>query len=123
LQGKAYVGGTSLEGLGGKKPDYILKNAVTDHALLVEIKTPATQLMLESPYRPPDVYAVSREVSGAVTQVAKYKDEFLKNFHALHHASGGTFELVDPRCLIVIGHSEQLHPTPKKDSFELFRRN
>lgn len=123
LQGKAYVGGKNLEGLGGKEPDYILKNAVTEHALLVEIKTPATQLMLGKPYRPPDVYAVSKEVSGAVTQIAKYKDEFLKNFHALYHKAGEKFGLADPQCLVIIGHSDQLADAARKDSFELFRRN
>jgi hypothetical protein len=123
LQGKAYVGGKSLEGIGGKEPDYILKKVITGHALLVEIKTPATQLMLESPYRPPDVYTVSREVSGAVTQIAKYKDEFLKNFHAMHYKAGEKFGLVEPQCLIVIGHSDQLDSDYKNDSFELFRRN
>ena len=64
LQGKAYVGGKSLEGVGGRRQNHILKNVVTEHALLVEIKTPSTKLMLQSPYRPPDVYAVSSEVAG-----------------------------------------------------------
>jgi hypothetical protein len=109
--------------VGGKEPDYILKNVVTEHALLVEIKTPATQLLLATPYRPPDLYTVSREVSGAVTQVAKYKDEFLKNFHALYHKADEKFQLVEPQCLVIIGHAEQLNNSHKKDSFELFRRN
>jgi hypothetical protein len=82
-----------------------------------------TQLMLETPYRPPDVYAVSKEVSGAVTQIAKYKDEFLKNFHALYHKAKEKFGLADPQCLVIIGHSDQLADAAKKDSFELFRRN
>jgi len=34
------------------------------HVLIVEIKTPATNLLRKSAYRKPDVFAVSRDVCG-----------------------------------------------------------
>ena len=75
-----YVGGKNVGGTGGKEPDFLLKNELTSHLLIVEIKTPETELLFKTPYRPPNVFAASREVAGAVTQVARYKDTFLHNY-------------------------------------------
>ena len=119
---KAYVGGKSLDGSGGKEPDFLLKNELTSHVLIVEIKTPATELLGRSPYRPPDVFAASREACGAVGQIARYKDEFLSNYGNLLKNSDEKFLLADPRCLVVVGNTGQLDGKAKKDSFEHFRR-
>ena len=119
---KAYVGGKSLERTGGKEPDFLLKNEVTSHVLIVEIKTPETPLLGSSPYRSPDVYAVSRDVCGAVGQIGRYKDEFLENYSKLYRQASEKFLLADPRCLVVLGNSASLDSNPKKDSFEYFRR-
>jgi hypothetical protein len=100
----------------------LLKNELTSHVLIVEIKTPETQLLHQTPYRPPDVFAVTREVCGAVAQIARYKDEFLHNYSELYRTSGGQFLLADPRCLVVAGHTDQFDSVAKKDSFEFFRR-
>ena len=120
---KAYVGGKNLEGEGGKEPDFLLKNELTSHLLIVEIKTPATELLGKSPYRPPNVFAASREVSGSVVQVARYKDTFLRNYGNLRiEAETEPFRLVDPKCLVVMGSTSQLDSEGKKESFEHFRR-
>ena len=119
---KAYVGGKNLEGAGGKEPDFLLKNELTSHVLIVEIKTPETPLLGQSVYRPPDVFAVSRDVSGAVGQIGRYKDEFLRHYSDLYLKSEGQFLLADPRCLVVVGSTGQLDTVAKKDSFEFFRR-
>jgi hypothetical protein len=122
LKGKAYIGGKGIEGTGGKETDYLLQNVVSLHALIVEIKTPLTHLLLATPYRPPDVYATSRDVSGAVVQVSGYKDEFLKRFYPLSGQSDQKFRVADPPCMLIIGHSSQLDSDAKRASFELFRR-
>lgn len=119
---RVYVGGKSVEGVGGKEPDFLLKNELTSHLLLVEIKTPETELLFKTPYRPPNVFAASREVAGAVTQVARYKDTFLHNYGNLRIETEEPFRLVDPRCLVVIGNTTQLDAEGKKQSFEHFRR-
>ena len=90
--------------------------------MLVEIKTPETELLFKTPYRPPNVFAASREVAGAVTQVARYKDTFLQNYGNLRIESAQPFRLVDPKCLIVTGNTAQLDIEGKKESFEHFRR-
>jgi len=119
---KAFVGGKDLERSGGKEPDFLLKNELTSHVLIVEIKTPETLLLRQSAYRPPDVFAVSRDVCGAVGQIGHYKDEFLHAYSDLYRRSEGKFLLADPRCLVIIGNTEQLDSVAKKDSFEFFRR-
>lgn len=119
---KMYVGGKSIEGVGGKEPDFLLKNELTSHLLLVEIKTPETELVFKTPYRPPNVFAASRDLAGAVTQVARYKDTFLHNYGNLRIETVEPFRLVDPKCLVVIGNTAQLDTEGKKESFEHFRR-
>ena len=55
-----YVGGKNVGGTGGKEPDFLLKNELTSHLLIVEIKTPATELLSKTPYRPPNVRRATR---------------------------------------------------------------
>ncbi len=119
---KAYVGGKNIEGSGGKEPDFLLKNELTSYVLIVEIKTPETPLLGQTAYRPPDVFPVSRDVCGGVGQIGRYKDEFLHNYSEMYRKSEGKFLLADPRCLVVVGSTEQLDSGAKKDSFEYFRR-
>jgi hypothetical protein len=119
---RVYVGGKSVEGVGGKEPDFLLKNEVTSHLLIVEIKTPATELLLKNPYRPPNVFAATRELAGSVTQVARYKDTFLHNYGNLRNETVEPFRLVDPKCLVVIGNTAQIDSEGQRESFEHFRR-
>ena len=49
LKGKACVGGKGIRASGGKEADYLLQNVISRHALIVELKTPATPLLLASP--------------------------------------------------------------------------
>lgn len=120
---KVYVGGKSVEGSGGKEPDFLLQNEVTSHLLIVEIKTPATELLSKSPYRPPNVFSATRELAGSVTQVARYKDTFLHNYGNLRNETAEKFRLVDPKCLVVIGNTTQLDAEGHRESFEHFRRS
>lgn len=119
---KMYVGGKSVQGGGGKEPDFLLQNILTSHVLIVEIKTPETKLLGKSPYRAPNVYAASRDVVGAVTQIARYKDTFLHNYGNLRNETEEAFRLADPKCLVVVGNTAQLDSDAKRESFEFFRR-
>lgn len=99
-----------------------MRNELTSHVMIVEIKTPATPLLGRSPYRPPDVFAVSRDVCGAVAQIGRYKDEFIESYSRLLRTAEEKFLLADPRCVVVVGCTEELETAPMKDSFEHFRR-
>ena len=122
LQGKAYVGGKSIDNVGGNVVDFLLQNVISGHSLIVEIKTPVTPLLMATPYRPPNVYAVNKEISGGIVQAATAKDSFQKEFATLTRDSGKDIRAADPPCLLIAGNLAQLDTAEKQQSFELFRR-
>jgi hypothetical protein len=119
MQDQAYVGGKGMDNTGGKMVDFIYRNSLTDNIVLVEIKTPKTEL-LDGKYRQ-GVYAVSRELSGAVGQMLAYKDSIQKEFYVLSNKSGTRFCSFNSRCALVVGDTKSLDDKDKKASFELFR--
>ncbi|MBE9234885.1 DUF4263 domain-containing protein [Anabaena aphanizomenioides LEGE 00250] len=124
LGSEAYVGGKKLDNKGGKYPDYLMIHKQTRNTALIEIKTPKTQL-LSSEYRS-EVYAISREISGAITQLLTYRDKFLKDYYSLVHNFPDTerFYAFNPQCILIAGNAKQeLCDSDKKQSFELCRSN
>lgn len=124
LCGKSYVGGKDAFNKGGKETDFLLRSALTGHLLLVEIKTPTTQLLEKTPYRN-GVYAPSTELAGAVAQISVQRDTLVKEFNALRvkteDSTGEKLRLAEPRCLVVAGSTDQLAEADQKSAFELFR--
>ncbi|TWT32318.1 hypothetical protein KOR34_40810 [Posidoniimonas corsicana] len=124
LAGKSYVGGKNFHNKGGKEVDYLLRNTLTNHLLLVEIKTPCSRLLDTQAYRQ-GVYAPSRELTGAVAQISNQRDKLLKGFNEkrveTEDTTGQRVRLSEPRCLVIAGDTEQLADAEKLDSFELFR--
>ena len=122
---KAHVGGKNVNNTGGKQIDFLLKSALTDHVLLVEIKTPVTDLLDDTAYRK-NVFAPSKDLSGSVIQIGSYKLKVSKEFDSLRTETldtmGESIRYAEPRCLVIIGNTTQLDSPAKKDSFELFRR-
>jgi hypothetical protein len=122
---KAHIGGKNVHNKGGKQTDFLLKSANTDHLLIVEIKTPVTELLDSSAYRQ-NVFAPSKELGGSVTQIGSYKLKLSKEFDSLRSetedSTGEKIRLVEPRCLVIIGDTSQLDTSAKIDSFEMFRR-
>ena len=122
---KAHVGGKSLSNKGGKQVDFLLKNALTSHLLLVEIKTPVTALLDFKEYRR-NVFAPSRDLSGSIAQIGSYKLTLSKEFDSIRSATldstGETIRYVEPQCLVIIGKITELDTPAKRDSFELYRR-
>lgn len=122
---KAHVGGKNVNNKGGKQTDFLLKSALTNHVLLVEIKTPVTELLDGTAYRQ-NVFAPSRELGGSVAQIGSYKLKLSKEFDSLRSetldTAGETIRYAEPRCLVIIGSTAQLDTPAKQDSFELYRR-
>lgn len=119
VKDKAYVGGKTLDNAGGNVVDYLLKNSLTANAVIVEIKTPVTQLMGRD-YRS-GVVNTSVELTGSVLQALDYRLSFTREFHKLR-PDRGALEAVEPPCVVIIGHTRQLDSTAKRKSFELYRR-
>jgi len=120
VKGKAYVGGKSVLNTGGSIVDFLVRNCLTNNAALVEIKTPATKL-LGRQYRE-HVYNVSDELSGAVMQILSYRFSLQRDFRSLRDRLGGGLEAFEPRCVVIIGSTEEIRGDDDKTcAFELFR--
>jgi hypothetical protein len=124
---KAYAGGKSIDNAGGKLLDFLLQNAISRNAVIVEIKEPTTDL-LGGVYRSPNIYSPSKELSGAVMQISKYKYTLLTHFHSLKNLSGFDGSAVNPKCVVIIGNaqtefgnSNDVTKMHEREALDLFR--
>lgn len=97
--------------------------------VLVEIKRSETNLFQDNAYRP-GCWAVSHELSDAVTQVQKTVFDFTRNRFRdrMKDVSGNDLAdnvyAVEPRSYLVIGNLSQVSGNDDKVTcFELYRRN
>jgi hypothetical protein len=117
---KAYVGGMSYAGKDAKLVDYLFAHASSNDAILVEIKTPTTQLMGKLLYRN-GVSSASADLSGSIVQVLNYRRSLIRNLVALNDQSERKVEAFNPKCILIIGNTSQLNTAAMKDSFEVLR--
>lgn len=120
---KCYLGGKSLNNKGGNLIDFLYANSITENVCLIEIKTPATDLI--GPKYRTNAFSISHELSGAIIQVLNYRDELLKNYFSLIGQDlNNQFSAFNPKCIVIAGCFElqNLSPSERK-SFELFRSN
>jgi len=116
---KLNLGGHDITGGRDKIVDFVFKNKVTRNISFIEIKTHRTQLVQKSPYRKPNIYAMSSCLTGSLVQVMDQKTTFLKSYHSLKGSSD--IDSINSNCLVVIGSSSELKDKGRIDSFELFR--
>ena len=128
--------GHSLFQGAGKRSDGVLRSrGLISSLLFCEIKTHLTPLLERLAYRPPDVYQVSGELSGAISQVQKTADKALRmmaQYVESHFEPDGTptaieFSTVRPKQVVLIGSLKQLieegGTNPERlSSFEFYRR-
>ena len=116
---KAYVGGKTLDNIGGNVVDFLFKAKATDGVGLIEIKTPMTKLL--GPMYRKSVYPPSSELSGAVAQALTYRQTLMTDFHSLNR---GSMQIVlgEPRCVVIVGDaSRELNDQERRNCFELYR--
>lgn len=119
IQGRAYVGGMSLDGKDARYLDFIFSGGNASDAILVEIKTPTTKL-LGAKYRK-NVYPPSAALGGSVVQVNDYCHSLRQNIQ-LTKSAGVELNAFNPRRVVIIGnYAKELNDPKKKASFELFR--
>jgi hypothetical protein len=116
IKEKAYVGGKRFDNKHGSIVDFLARIPTSRSAVLVEIKTPMTQL-LGTPYRA-DVIPPSTDLIGAISQVLHYRESLT---HESNVGDGAILAPSEPRCLVIIGSSGQLADDLRKRSFERFR--
>lgn len=118
---KAYVGGKSVGNTGGGVIDFILQNHLTKNTALLEIKTPKTPLLSPSEYRV-GVYALSSELSGALSQALSYRHRYLTQFNSIVSEDERESHAFNPKTFVLVGDMEsQRLDGAKKKSFELHR--
>jgi len=116
---KAYVGGKDLGNKGGNLCDFIYQNKLSQNVALIEIKTPCTDIIGRK-YR--GTYSLSDELSGAVNQVLNYRDKLTKDYYSIFRNSSTSFEVFNPKCVVIIGKMSLLEPD-QIGTFENFRNS
>ncbi len=120
IRGKAYIGDKMIDNTGGHLADFLAENPVTRNVIIIEIKTPGTNL-LGRKYRM-DVYSASEELSGAILQVLNYRYNLMTEFLSIRRGREELFDVFSPHCLVVAGHARrQLQTENHVRSFEMFR--
>jgi hypothetical protein len=116
---KMYVGGKQITNKGGNVVDFLARVKSTGSVVLIEIKTPQTKLL--GPQYRNEVFPLSADLSGAVSQVLKYRQSLTREFDNLVKRDSGLLS-GEPRCLVVAGHvASQLTTPAMRESFELHR--
>lgn len=122
IRDKAYLGRRLLDNRHGNVADFLAKTKTTGAAVLIEIKTPCTDL-LASAYRL-DVYPWSTEISRALSQVLQQRSAVPRNVLQLREDSDEQLEADMPRCVVLAGNvAQQLDTLAKRRSFERIRDN
>jgi hypothetical protein len=122
IREQAYVGGKGIDNAGGTVVDYLYRNALTRNAVLVEIKTPETDLLTTAEYRN-GVYGPSRELGGATQQLLHARQTLQDNFIQLTRDRPNEFNVFSPRALLIIGRLPAELDTVRRRSFETYRNS
>lgn len=112
---EAYVGGKTLSNKDGKVVDFLLENGFKDNFALIEIKTHKKLLLKNTAYRGTDVFAMTEDFSGGISQALDQKNVFMTEF-------GQKESILDPKCILIIGLKNSLNAEQRK-CFELIRNN
>jgi hypothetical protein len=127
IQAQPNYGGTLVTGQGGQRGDFLAATeAERRFTVLVEIKKPESTLVGDKLYRN-KVHLIGGELAGGVTQlqsncrtweIVGARDE--ENRELLERREQYT---VQPKGILIVGHTRQLDSVNKRNTFELFRRN
>lgn len=123
FQDEAFVGGKNISNKNGKITDFLIKNHLTENVAFLEIKTHKTELVKKGkPYRGNDVYAMSVDLSGALSQVLNQRDNFQKHYATLKMDTDESFETFNSKCVVLMGQISDLDKKQLRP-FELIRSN
>lgn len=127
LQEQPSYGGRDIRGVGGQRGDFLTASeARRRFTVLVEIKTPQTILVADKSYRS-RVHLLGGHLIGGVSQLQANcrtwdrRAEDPENREALEEVGGA--HTIEPKGILLIGHTEQLDSHDKRTTFELFRRS
>jgi hypothetical protein len=115
----------NMRNAGRRIADFVLANAVTRSMVIVEIKTPATSLMLNTKYRGDkgaEVYAPNTNLAGAVAQIQAQMESARDDFDTIvgRTTDAETIDTKVIRGAVIAGRLESLEDL-QKDSFMRYR--
>ena len=119
FQDKAYVGGKGIDNRGGNLCDFLYQNQLTNNVVLIEIKTPKTQI-IQGPYR--NTFSFTQEMSGAINQVINYRDSLMKEYSDLVRTTSRAFTAFNPKCAVIIGQISEMEHN-QIPAFENYRNS
>lgn len=127
VQQQPRYGGLMVDGKGVQKGDFLQRTeAEIKFTVLVEIKTPNTDLLGKKQYRN-GAWEIGEELIGGVSQVqancSKWEKEGSQTEDNRETLSQRKIFTVQPKGILVVGRTNQLDRVSKRNTFELFRRN
>jgi len=110
-----------------QKGDFLQRTtAEIKFTVLVEIKKPTTELLGSQTYRN-GAHELGAELTGGVSQMqancSKWEKEGSQTEENRELLSKQKIFTVQPKGILVIGHTRQLDAISKRNTLELFRRN
>jgi len=120
VQDKAYVGGQQIDGKSARFVDLLFSGDGSGEAILIEIKTPVTQLLNKTKYRT-NLHAPTSDLSGAVVQAADYRANIISGLEAINSNQTVKLTAFNPRVIVIVGNTTELDTEEKRRSFDLYR--
>jgi hypothetical protein len=121
IRSGAIVRPETLESSERRIVDYVYANQLSRNLALVEIKTPAAQLLAGTPYRN-GIYRPASDLVGSVSQICAYRHDVKQYAGALLRGSARAALRTDPQCVVIVGEMAELDSQDKLNSFEQYRR-
>lgn len=126
LTERPYTGGRDYSGRGGQESDFLFASAAAKRfTVLVDIKKPDTDLVLDKLYRN-RVYKLGPDLVGGVTQVQqqcwRWETEGSRTDDNRELLQGASAHGHRPAGVLVIGTTRSLNNLEKLRTFETFRR-
>ncbi len=127
VQSQPSYGGRNVAGRGEQRGDFLQRTeGVARFTVLVEIKRPDTLLLGKQQYRN-GAWELGAELVGAVSQMQancrKWELEGARSEENAESLAAQRISTIQPKGILVIGHTGQLSSSPKKTTFEMFRQN
>lgn len=126
-QAQADYGGGDVTGRGGQQGDFLMNTeADARFSVLVEIKKPTSPLLANKAYRN-GAWLVSSDLAGGLAQIQANCDQWAREGSATRANRRWLEErgvsVVQPKGILLIGHTRDLDSDDKLETFERYRRN
>jgi len=126
VQAQPHYGGATVAGRGDQRGDFLAASAAeVKFTVLVEVKKPKTDLL--GPMYRNNAYPASPELAGGTAQLQtncrQWEIDGSRTDGNRELLGKGNVWTVQPKGILVIGHTSQLGDTAKRTSFEQYRRN